>query len=260
MFGIFRQWKRQKWIDQPLPAPWLALLEEKVPFFSKMKESQRSRFLAQLKVFLAEKHFEGAQGFEITDEVRVIIAAMAVRLTTYLDISRYDRLTEIVVYEGDYRHPDQDDALHGPESMGVIYGEAHRFGTVVLSWKAVLRGLRHEEDGQDTATHEFAHVLDIADGSFDGTPILDSLRDYKPWAEVMSKHFLALREGKRLERKVLDTYGATNEAEFFAVASEVFFEKPEKLKKLLPDVYERLQGFYGWDPALPVDEQPDPKD
>ncbi len=258
MFGILRRWRRTRLMKEAFPAAWLAILEEKVPFFSSMKPTLHARFLGQLRVFVEEKHFEGAKGFAITDEVRVVIAATAVRLTTYHDISMYDRLTEIVVYEDDYRHPHAKDALSQPDAPGIVYGEAHRFGTVVLSWKAVMRGLRHEDDGQDTATHEFAHVLDIADGAFDGTPILSSMRDYQPWAEVMSQHFFALRDGKRTERKVLDTYGAKNEAEFFAVASEVFFEKPEKLQKLLPDLYAQLKGFYRWDPALPMEQQPDP--
>ncbi len=258
MFGILRRWRRSRLLKEPFPAEWITILQEKVPFYVSMKPSLTPRFLGQLQIFLDEKHFEGAQGFVITAEVRVVIAAIAVRLTTYLDISMYDRLTEIVVYEEDYRHPSKKNALDGPEQPGIVYGEAHHFGTVVLSWKAVIRGLRHEDDGQDTATHEFAHVLDIADGSFDGTPILPSMRDYRPWAEVMSQHFFALRDGKRPERKVLDDYGAKNEAEFFAVASEVFFEKPEKLQKLLPDLYACLRSFYRWDPALPTDQQPDP--
>ena len=250
MFGWFKRLRRKKIAAQPVPKGWIDIVEAKIPFYQRLTPKQREHFWAQLKIFVAEKHIEGAQGFEVTEEVKVIIAAIAVRMTLYLGVGMYDRLTEIVVYAGDYKHPERKD--------GIIYGEAHSFGTVVLSWDAVMRGITHAQDGNDTATHEFAHVLDVADGVFDGTPVLSSLRHYKPWAEVMSKHYLALVKGKRDERRVLDTYGATNEAEFFAVVSESFFEKPHQLRERLPELYAQLREFYGWDPALPPEEQPEP--
>ncbi|MEJ2718484.1 MAG: zinc-dependent peptidase, partial [Deltaproteobacteria bacterium] len=124
------------------------------------------------------------------------------------------------------------------------------WGTVVLSWPAVLHGLAHPRDAHDAALHEFAHVLDRGgDGEFDGTPKLKSMGDYGPWAQIMSLHYLRLREGKKPERRLLDMYGATNEAEFFAVATESYFEKAPLMKRLLPDLYEELQSFYGGDPA-----------
>ena len=132
---------------------------------------------------------------------------------------------------------------------GVILGEAHTWGTVVLSWDSVTQGLADPRDGHDTATHEFAHVLDIADGRFDGTPVLSGHGRYAPWARVMTRHFERLRKGRRPEGRVLRDYGATNEAEFFAVATEAFFEKPEQMKAKTPELYEELRQFYGWDPA-----------
>jgi Mlc titration factor MtfA (ptsG expression regulator) len=115
-------------------------------------------------------------------------------------------------------------------------------------------GLRNPRDGHDTATHEFAHVLDRGDGRFDGTPELRASADYAPWAEVMSHHFLELRERSPRQRRVLRDYGATNEAEFFAVATETFFEKGRQLRERAPDLYEELRRFYRCDPANRPDQ------
>jgi Mlc titration factor MtfA (ptsG expression regulator) len=176
----------------------------------------------------------------ITDEVKVTIAAAAARLILRLDVSLYDDLTEIVVYPEAYRHPDAADAA--------VLGEAHHWGTVVLAWRAVLDGLRDHDDGHDTALHEFAHVLDRVDGAFDGAPTLRAHEHYRPWAEAMSRHYAKLRRRDKRTRSVLRDYGASNEAEFFAVATEAFFERPARMKERAPDLYAELARFYGGEP------------
>jgi hypothetical protein len=241
VFGLLRAWRRRRLRREPFPPGWTEHLERHVVFYRSLPAGLRQRFLDDLKVFVREKHFIGAGGMEITDEVKVVIAAAAVRLILHLDLSYYDRLTEIVVYPGHFHAP-------GATKDDIHLGEAHSWGTVVLSWQAVLDGLRRARDGHDTALHEFAHVLDRADGEFDGTPKLRSLGHYGPWAEVMSHHFLALRNRERRQRKALRSYGATNEAEFFAVATEVFFEQPREIQRRLPDLYDELARFYGFDP------------
>ena len=224
---------------RPLPEGWLDILRRHVPFFARLEPELRREFLDMLKAFVLEKEFIGAKGMEITDEVRVVIGAAAVRLVLHLDLSYYDRLTEIVVYPFDYTH-DGDSA---------IFGEAHTWGTVVLSWPTVLAGLENPRDGHDTALHEFAHVLDIADGSFDGAPRLRASGDYRPWAEILGAHYTRLMESQKPERDVLRSYGATNPAEFFAVATEAFFEKSRQMKRDIPELYEQLLRFYGFDSA-----------
>lgn len=241
MFGLIRRWRRKRLLREPIDESWIGVLDERVPFFADLDGPVRERFLADLRVFVAEKHWIEAGGMEITEEVKVVIAAAAVRLTLHLDFDVYNRLTEIVVYPSHYRHEDNEDA--------VVFGEAHAWGTVVLSWDAVVGGLENPDDGHDTATHEFAHVLDRADGAFDGAPELRAREHYRAWAEVMSHHYDRLRDGKRTERRVMRDYGATNEAEFFAVATESFFEKPEQMKKRTPELYEEMRRFYGFDPA-----------
>ncbi len=237
---MFRKWRRKKLVRRPVPEHWPAILEKRVPFYRRLSGELRDRFFEYLKIFEAEKYFTAAGGMEMTDEVRVVISACAVRLILNLDMSYYDRLTEIIVYPSEYTRPNE---------TGVLLGEASPWGTVVLSWPAVLHGLADPRDGHATAMHEFAHVLDRADGVFDGTPNLRSRADYRPWVEVMSSHYVALRKRRRMERKVLRMYGATNEAEFFAVATESYYEKPRQMKKHLPDLYEEMQEFYGGDPA-----------
>jgi hypothetical protein len=222
------------------PPAWLAHVQRYAPFCATLPPELQRSFLGLLKVFVWEKHFFGAGGLAITDEIKVAVGIAAVRLTLHLDLACYDRLTEIVVYPYAYRHPDRD---------GAILGEAHSFGTVVLSWPAVRQGLLNPADGHDTAVHEFAHVLDRADGAFDGTPELRASEHYRPWAEVLGRRYLALRRTPPGKPALLRAYGATNEAEFFAVATEAFFEKPQQMQAKAPDLYEELSQFYGSDPA-----------
>jgi Mlc titration factor MtfA (ptsG expression regulator) len=240
MAGLIQILRRRKLARRAMPEGWLTILNLQVPFYGRLTDEDRTRFLQYLKQFVWEKHFIGAGGMEITDEVRVVIGACAVRLILNLSLSYYDRLTEIIVYPYVYSHRDDNRA---------ILGEAQDWGTVVLSWPAVLQGLADSRDGHDTALHEFAHVLDRATGEFNGTPKLKSSEDYRPWAQIMSRHYLRLRQGVTPESNSLRPYGAVNEAEFFAVATEAYFERPHQLKNYLPDLYAELQEFYGGDPA-----------
>jgi Mlc titration factor MtfA (ptsG expression regulator) len=244
VFGLWRKWKRRRLAREPFPEEWLSILERRVPFFQELKPPLRERFLTMVKVFAREKDFVGAGGFEIDDEVRVVVSAAAVRLVLHLGLSRYDRLTEILVYPTAFRRPGDED---------YVLGEAHTWGTVVLSWTGVVEGLANQQDGHDTATHEFAHVLDRATGAFDGTPELRAGDHYRPWALVMTQNYLALRRGARRARKVLRQYGSISEAEFFAVATEAFFEKPAQMRKHTPDLYAELVRFYRWDPGAPAE-------
>jgi Mlc titration factor MtfA (ptsG expression regulator) len=241
VFGLWKKWKRHRLAREPFPEAWLLYLERRVPFFDALSSEERERFLGQLKVFAREKTFVGADGFVIDDEVRVVVSAAAVRLVLHLDLSWYDRLDEVIVYPKAFRRP-------GEETW--ILGEASRTG-VALAWTSVLQGLANQEDGHDTATHEFAHALDVADGAFDGTPDLHADAHYRPWAQVMARSYLSLQRGKGRVRKVLREYGATNEVEFFAVATESFFEKPRQMREHTPDLYAELVRFYRHDPAPP---------
>jgi Mlc titration factor MtfA (ptsG expression regulator) len=240
IFGLYRAWRRRTLLSRPHPEAWAPILDEHAPYRAGMDDDERARFDDHLKLFAWTKHFEGVKGVEIDDEVRVVISAAAARLARNLPFTIYDHLTEVVVYPSHYKHEGKD---------GIVFGEAHRWGVVVLSWDATLHGLANPDDGHDTALHEFAHVLDNADGAFDGTPILEGSADYHAWTKAFSAAFLRLRKRPGRRRAALRDYGATNEAEFFAVATEAFFEKPRQLKRKEPDLYRELARYYRVDPA-----------
>ena len=237
MSSLWRRWRRKRIRARPIPAAWGDILARNAPFVARLSDADRARLLSDVQVFVAEKHFFGAGGLEVTEEMKVTIAASAVRLVLHLDLALYDRLTEVVVYPDAYVHPGQHDTA--------VLGEAHQWGIVVLSWRSVLAGLRNPEDGHDTAAHEFAHVLDGVDGAFDGAPRLRARDDYRAWSTVMSRHFARLRAEDPRTSSVLRDYGAINEAEFFAVATEAFFERPDRLRERAPDLYDVLHRFYG---------------
>lgn len=247
MTGLFRALRRRAVKARLVPPSWLKVIKKRVPYVALLNDQERRRFVEMLNVFLDEKTFIGARGFEVTEEVRVVLAAQALRLVLDLDLSYYDRLHEIVVYPTDYkRSKGPDDELEGSDAF---CGEVDDWSVVVFSWQAVLKGLQDPSRGFNPGLHEFAHVLDRETGTFDGTPRLRRRGDYKPWAEVMSHHFLRLKKGAGRERSVLDDYGAENEAEFFAVVTEAFFGLPIKLREELPELYGVLKRFYGCDPV-----------
>ncbi len=240
MFALVRHYRRAQLLKRPFPEAWEGHLQRRVPFYRQLPQPERARLRDLLKVFAWEKEWIGARGFDVTGEVKAVVSAVAVRLVLHLGLGHYDRLSEVILYASSFQIP---------ETTGEILGEAKHWGQVILSWDSVLQGLSDPKDGRATATHEFAHVLDVRDGAFDGTPKLSRVSAYRPWAEVMSGHYFRLREAKRPEQRVLDDYGAKNEAEFFAVATEAFFEKPLQMKQHTPDLYDALRAFYGWDPA-----------
>lgn len=238
MFGWIRSLKRKRLAKRPFPDDWRALVEALLPFSKRLEGEEHDRFLTHLKVFAWEKHWIGVKDVEVTDEMRVVISGSAARLSRNLSLDAYDRLTEVLIYPSHYQHAGKEDA--------VIYGEAHTWGTVVFSWDAVQRGIAVKDDGHDTALHEFAHVLDIADGGFDGTPDLHGFEDYEAWARVLTRYFDALKANP--SGGVVREYGAQNEAEFFAVSTEAFFEQPRMLKREAPELYKELKRFYRSDP------------
>lgn len=239
---LFRIWdgvRRWRAGRVPFPERWRHILSARVPFYADLTEEERVRFEHKLMVFVRTKGFEGARGFVVTDEVKVVIGACAARLTMHMPEEHYEALLSIVIYASHYKHHDGEH---------IVYGEANDRGVVVLSWEAVQRGLADQHDGHDTAVHELAHALDIEDGAFDGTPELDG-EAYAPWARVMTTAFDALRRRKKKRRVVLRDYGAQNPAEFFAVSTEAFFEKPVQMKAQHPELYAELSAYFRSDPA-----------
>jgi Mlc titration factor MtfA (ptsG expression regulator) len=252
VLGFFRRRRRTRIRRQPFPPAWLAIIERNVPMYARLPANDQAELLRKVLVFCAEKNFEGAGGLEMTDEVRVTIAAQACILLLRLeDDDYYPQLKSIVVYPSAYRVPRaQQDGGVTHEGEAVHLGESWQHGAVVLSWNSARRGAADPRDGQNVILHEFAHQLDQEDGAADGTPELEQWAYYAPWARVLSEHYLVLRKAKnRGGKTVLDKYGATNEAEFFAVATEAFFEKPTLLQARHPELYEELARYFGQDTA-----------
>jgi MtfA peptidase len=199
MFGFFRHRKRQRLLETPFPTDWEPIVSRWCPFVEAFDPEEARRFRDHLKLFVWEKHWVGARGFEVTEEMKVIIAGQAARMVRNLPQDIFDRLSEIVLYSAEFINPFD-------ELEQATHGEAHPFGTVVLSWESVLDGLAYPCEGYNPALHEFAHVLDYSSGYFDGTPVLHHGKDYEPWAEVFTHHFEQLREHP--DTSFLDVYGA----------------------------------------------------
>lgn len=252
MFG-FKKRRRARVAKQPFPADWQAILDRNVPICRHLSEPDRNELRSHILVFLSEKRFEGCGGLEITDEIRLTIAAQACILLLHRRTDYYPGLTSILVYPRTYvagraRHMVGGMILEGHD---VRLGESWHRGAVVLSWDSVRRGAADIHDGQNVVFHEFAHQLDSAGGRGDSTPVLRDRSSFISWARTLEKDFEAFRRtAGRDTRQVLDDYGATNEAEFFAVATECFFEKAKELQAVHPALYDALRDFYQQDPAL----------
>ena len=188
-------------------------------------------------------------------EIRVTIAAQACLLQLGLPHDYYGNVESILVYPSTVvppeRHPGVFERVDEPVAVSVpILGQAFAQGPVILVWDAVLHGARHPEQGHNLVYHEFAHKLDMLDGASDGTPLIADRDQFAEWVAVCSYEFLRLRSlAEEGHKTFLDAYGATNEAEFFAVATEEFFDRPLVLRKQVPDLYRVLSAYYRQDPA-----------
>ena len=255
IFAWLRRRRRRGILAQPFPEQWERWLSRRVGCWPYLNDDERQKLKNDVQVFVAEKQWEGCAGLEVTDEVKVAIAAGACVLLLGLDHDLYPNVRTILVYPSDYEAV-WDRPRHGeitPEEPTTRLGEAHYHGSVVLSWDSVRHDLVHPRDGQNLVYHEFAHKLDMLDGLADGTPPLSGSEQYIDWVKVMAGEYEKLCA--RVDRgrvTLLDSYGATNIAEFFAVATEVFFEQPSKMQRTHASLYATLRDFYHQDPAQRV--------
>ncbi|MGI9044556.1 MAG: zinc-dependent peptidase [Gemmatimonadaceae bacterium] len=253
MISFIRRRKRARLRNEQFPQIWKAIIERNVPLFSRFSPEDRAELLGHVQVFIDEKYFEGCGGLELTDEIRVTIAAQACVLLLHRDTDYYPRVTSILVYPSTYV-AEEDRAIGGgiwEEGGEARLGHTHeRMGVMVLAWDAALHGSRIWDDGPNVVLHEFAHQLDFENSRTDGTPALDSPQQYMSWARVLGAEYEELRKVEASGGgSFLDTYGAKNPAEFFAVVTEMFFERPVELRERHPDLYAELGRFYKQDPA-----------
>lgn len=248
----FTERRRARWRALPFPAEWRAILRRRVPYVRALPADLQLQLKRHMQVFLREKAFIGCRGFEITDEVRVTIAAQACLLLLHRPGGYYPKLRQILVYPGAFivANVHADGSGVQQDQRRVLSGESWSQGQVILSWEDAVQGAAAAHDGQNVVIHEFAHQLDQATGQANGAPPLAPTQRRARWAQVMGDAFAALQaRAARGEPSLMSHYGATDPAEFFAVASEVFFEQPAQLAAELPAVHAELVALYGINPA-----------
>lgn len=237
--------RRQHLHTKRLTAEQREALGNDFVLYTRLPDDLRDDLEGLMHVFIEEKSFEACGGLEeVTGHMQRVIAAQACILLLRSPHHYYSKLRSILLYPEAYRAPGQN----GGEDVRL--GESWGTGSVILSWGSVVSGGRNPDDGHDVTIHEFSHQLDQADGAGDGVPILTSNGAYHAWAAAFKPAFEIFQ--KRVEagkKTVIDDYGAENPAEFFAVATETFYEKPQQLKKKYPELYAQLVSYYGVDPG-----------
>jgi MtfA peptidase len=251
IFRWLTERRRARLLETPFPPEWTAILESRVKAYALLDAEQQQSLRDLTQVFIAEKHWEGCGGIDLTDEMRVTIAGSACLLILGRDHDLLREVESILVYPSTVMLPVQERGFFDGravvnEGPTAVHGAAHRGGPVVLAWDAVQTGALNAKDGRNLVIHEIAHKIDFLDGDADGTPPLDTAAQRREWARVCSETYLAHVKG---DEHVLRDYATTNEAEFFAVASELFFERPKQLARELPELYGVLRGFYNLDLA-----------
>jgi Mlc titration factor MtfA (ptsG expression regulator) len=252
MFGLKRR-RRDKIGSRPFPSEWLAAVQRNVPYYSLLTDTERGGIYRLVQVFLHEKQFEGCGGLEMTDEIRVTVATQACILLLGRNADVFPTLRAVLVYPHAYVAPVTSRLEDGVVAEGVQEraGESWSHGTLVLSWDGVLEGAADFRDGYNLVFHEFAHQLDYESGAMEGAPDLPGRSMAAEWARIFGREYRALvNDLIRHRPSLLDPYGAENPAEFFAVATEFFFERPIELKARHPALYEQLRLFYKQDAAL----------
>jgi MtfA peptidase len=248
--------RRKAIVAEPFPKEWVRYLETNVGHYRFLCEDEQSRLRDLLRIFIAEKIWEGCGGLILTDEVRVTIAAQACMLILALGQDYLSEISTILVYPRGFTVPTaEQDGVLVTESEVPTLGEAHVQGPVILAWEDVVRTGRDPFSGENLVYHEFAHQLDFVDGISDGTPTLSTAAEYRAWCEGMGEAFETLRRETEAGRDTfLGGYAASDAGEFFAVATERFFDLPEELQALHPKVYDLLRAFYRQDPARRMQE------
>ena len=244
--------RRERLRAEPFPDHWRRIAETRVPILARLGNADQEELFGHARVLLEEKHFEGAGGLLMRDEVRVTIAVQAALLLLHRETDYFPRLTSVIVYPTGYVAGDEraEDGIWS-EGEDHLLGHTQRdLRALVLAWDEAKAGAADPNDGHNLVLHEFAHQLDFEDGSTDGTPLLESGAQVREWARVFEDELEALRRAADAgELTVLDPYGAEDPAEFFAVATETFFERGRALAERHPRLYEELRRFYRQDPA-----------
>lgn len=251
LFSWLKNRRRRRLLAQPFPTLWLDVLQENVALYARMIEPERARLRDVVRVLVSEKEWIGSKNFEVTDRMKVVVAAQAAILVLGLEDFWFDNVTSILLrrrgYKTKRRHSLGGEAYL--ESEEPLLGEAHYNGPLILAWREVDDAARRPGYGENLIYHEFAHKLDQLTGYADGTPPLPWSLQAR-WEKTLKAEFEALVHATEWDQEtVLDPYGATDPAEFFAVATETFFDNPLDLRRQHPELFDLFREFYRQNPC-----------
>jgi Mlc titration factor MtfA (ptsG expression regulator) len=229
--------RRQQVLSVPFPEDWRRLLERRYDHYLRLPPELKARFEDDLRLFLAETRITGIE-VEVTDELRLMVAASAITLSVGWPDFEWDAVTEVLLYPQDFGR----DYSFGTKELA---GQAHAWGTLILSVPSLRESFAHPDDGFHVGLHEFAHLLDMEQGHADGIPAGFPRQRVREWVELMAIEMDRLRRG----RSAIDSYGSEEPPEFLAVAVEAFFEIPLEVRRHHKQLYGLLQGYFRQDPA-----------
>ncbi|HNX34695.1 MAG TPA: zinc-dependent peptidase [Kiritimatiellia bacterium] len=252
MLHPFRDHRRHELVQQPFPEEWSQIIDRNVACCRCLHPDERKHLDDLIKVFIREKHFEGCNGMTVTDEIKVTIAAQACLLLLNLRHDYYEKLVSILIYPESFGFEQEEQGLSGIVSVThlPVAGLSSSGGAVALSWPDALAGAQQPGDGSNVVFHEFAHQLDLLDDAMNGSPVLDNISLYRDWAQVLASEYERLQVDVAAGTpSLISAYGTTKPAEFFAVVTELFFERPVELQREHLALYEEFRQYYRQDPA-----------
>ncbi len=246
--AMIRYWRRLKLVQTPFPEAWRAQLEECIPFYQRLDEDGRIRFENDIRIFLSEQRIYGLRGNPLDDEIKVFIAASAAILGHGLPDWEWPNLRDIIVY------PSAFDDEYEIDDDYYMAGMVHEQGPIIYSERDLKHGFCRKQHGSNVGIHELAHVMDMADGEANGIPAGMTWIAAAPWIKVIADRIQKVRKGRC--QKILREYAGVNEAEFFAVAVEVFFEQPEHLRRMDRELYDLMATYFNIHPENPSGKAP----
>lgn len=255
---IFDWFKRRR-RRQLLARPWLDAsrdaLAEGVWQYRYLDDGRRKQLEETTRILVAEKNWEGCDGFQLTEEAKIAVAGQAALTTLGFEEETFDRVLSILIYPDAFVMPRRSPVgIAGlvVEEDQELEGEAWYRGPVILSWQDVVAGGRDSCDGRNVVVHEFAHQLDMLTGEATGVPPLGSVAKVREWEAVTGEEYRRLvRDCRRRGQVLIDCYGASSPIEFFAVASEAFFQIPEYLREQAPELFRVFADYYRQEPDWP---------
>ncbi len=247
---LWAAWRRSHITARPFPSAWRAILRQRFALYRRLPVPLQRQLQRHVQVLVAQLPFIGCQGQVITDEVRVLVSAQAALLLLGRPAGSFRGLRQVLVYPGAFvvQRPVSEGGIV-QDARRVLIGESWQQGQLILSWADVLAGAADADDGHNVVIHEFAHQLDQENGPANGAPFLGGRDAYGRWAQSLGAAFDELRaQLARGETTLIDPYGATDPGEFFAVVSELFFERPAALAEKHAALYAELSAYYRCNP------------